>query len=146
MLSVADLEETEENKSAYRVMIVDDQKVMRKIIKKLLNQFGDFHVIEAENGKNAMDILCGVDDDLPDLIISDLHMDVMDGMSFCNNLRRLKNTRLNAIPVVLLTGESDRMVLEVSEQVGACMILQKPISAPELQKKLSSVVGFDLGR
>lgn len=146
MLSVAERDTCDEASSSFRVMIVDDQSVMRKIIRKLLKQFGDFDVVEAENGQDALNILLGIDDDMPDLIISDLHMDVMDGLTFCNNLRRLKNSRLNAIPVVLLTGERDRMLLEVSEQVGACKILQKPISAPALQMHLSQVMGFQLGR
>ncbi len=146
MLLETERQDERNTESGFRVMVVDDQSVMRKIIRKLLKQFGDFDVIEAENGSVALDRLLGLDEDLPDVIISDLHMDVMDGLEFCNKLRRIKNSRLSAIPVVLLTGENDKMVLDVSAQVGASRVLKKPVSAPELQRHLSEVVGFHIGR
>ncbi|MGY9006919.1 MAG: response regulator, partial [Alphaproteobacteria bacterium] len=76
---------------------------------------------------------------LPDVIISDLHMDGMDGMEFCNTLRRSKKLE---IPVIILTGDSDRLLHETTLQVGAVAIMTKPVSAGDLLQKIEEVVGF----
>ena len=116
--------------SLLQVMVVDDQGTMRSILRQLLANVGIDNVLEAENGEKALEILQGctqkMGGQLPDVIISDLHM---DGMEFCNTLRRSKKLE---IPVIILTGDSDRLLHETTLQVGAVAIMTKPVSAGDL--------------
>ena len=63
-------------------------------------------------------------------------------MELCNKLRLSKQEAIRGIPVPILTGERDRMPLEVAKQVGATAVLAKPISAPDLCQHIESAVGF----
>ena len=131
--------------SLLQVMVVDDQGTMRSILRQLLANVGIDNVLEAENGEKALEILQGctqkMGGQLPDVIISDLHMDGMDGMEFCNTLRRSKKLE---IPVIILTGDSDRLLHETTLQVGAVAIMTKPVSAGDLIQKIEEVVGFSV--
>lgn len=120
-----------------RIMVIDDQKAMRSIIKRLLSQQNIKNVSEAENGKHALDLLRTGQVVLPDVIICDLYMDGMDGMEFVTFLRRHK---IN-VPVLILTGEQDEFVLDVARQAGATNVLKKPISGPDLYKEIQNAVG-----
>ena len=111
---------------------------MRSIIRQLLTQEGFSQISEAENGEDALCVLAEQRESPLDLIICDLHMDKMDGMAFVNCLRRTKNNT----PVLILTGEQDGLVLDVTRQVGATKVLNKPISAPALAEEVRRAIGF----
>ena len=129
--------------SALKVLVIDDHRTMRKIIARCLRAIGITDISDAANGAVALEWLAGANND-PDVIICDLHMDEMDGLEFCNRVRRGKGLRDNNIPILLLTGESDSMLLEVAQQVGVSNVLQKPISPPDLGAAIGAVVGFDI--
>ncbi len=124
------------------VLVADGHHTMRKIIRGLLEQNGIKHVFEAENGRDAYDWLCNEKLPLPDVIICELHMDQMDGIKLCNAVRRSKEVRESHIPILILTGERDPMVLDVARQTGAMAVLQKPISAPDLGNEVAKAIGF----
>ena len=131
------------NTGQLRVLVVDDQNVMRKIIRNLLKQVGIEQVEEAENGREALEYLCA-SQKKPDVIISDLIMDEMSGLEFLNNVRRDKNLSNCDIPIIILTGESNDLLLDVTRQVGAASILNKPVTATELLEAIEVAVGFVL--
>lgn len=87
-------------------------------------------------------ILCNPSFTDPDVIICDLHMETMDGLEFCNQVRRDEGIRTRAIPIIVLTGDRDTMVHEVSRQVGATAVLAKPISADQLLEQIHTAIGF----
>ena len=124
------------------VLIADGHHAMRKIIRGLLEQAGIKHIFEAENGRDAFDWLCDDKLPLPDVIICELHMDGMDGMKLCNEVRLGKGVRESHIPILILTGERDPMVIEVARQTGAAAVLQKPISSADLGKEVAKAIGF----
>jgi CheY-like chemotaxis protein len=128
--------------SEIRALIVDDQRTMRKIVRGLLGQAGIKDVVEAEDGAVALRFLEAQQADLPDIVICDLHMEKVDGMDFCNRIRRHKRPEIAGIPVLILTGDADTMLHEVSRQVGAAKVLTKPISAPDLAREIHEAVGF----
>ena len=129
-------------KNDIRVLIVDDQRTVRKIVRGLLSQAGINDVVEAEDGAAAMQFLEAPQSDLPDIVICDLHMERVDGMDFCNRIRRHKRSEISGIPVLILTGDSDTMLHEVSRQVGAAKVLTKPISSPDLAREIHQAIGF----
>ena len=89
---------------SYNVLIVDDSRSMRKVIRKTL-QLSGFELgecLEASNGQEALDILEGK---WIDLILSDVHMPVMDGVGFIRSLREKDICR--DTPVVFVTTEAN---------------------------------------
>ena len=106
------------NSASLRVLIIDDHRTMRLIIRQLLGRVSINDIAEAENGEMAMAMLNAPASTMPDVIICDLHMDKMDGMEFCNRLRRSDDDRHRGIPILILTGEEDEMLHAVSRQIG----------------------------
>ncbi len=119
------------------VMVIDDQQAMRKIIRQLLHQEHIDHVTEASNGKHALEMMRNVDVPEPDVIVCDLYMDVMDGLEFVHHLRRMDDRT----PVLILTGEKNEFVHDVTRQAGASKVLTKPISALDLAQEIHNAVG-----
>src|SRR5512139_4144329 len=89
---------------SYNVLIVDDSRSMRKVIRKVLDLSG-FQVgecLEAGNGREALDLL---ESHWVDLVLSDIHMPVMDGFGF---IRAVRNSgSWEDLPVVFITTESN---------------------------------------
>ena len=131
---------------AIRVLVVDDQSAMRSIIRQLLHQVGIDDVTEAENGEQAFDMLRNAGNTDPDVIICDVHMDQMDGIEFCNRVRKDEAIRNRAIPILMLTGDRNRLVHEVAQQVGAAKVLTKPITAHDLLGEIEHAIRYSIGR
>lgn len=135
---------SETQATSIRVLVIDDHRTMREIVRRLLGQIGIQDVESAEDGAAALKLLHSPQAQHPDLIICDLHMEKMDGMDFCSKLRHDKNEALRAIPVIILTGEQDTFVHDVTRQVGATMVLVKPVSAGDLKERIETAVGFTI--
>ena len=103
-----------------KIMVVEDDKDIRRNMKRLLESEG-YTVDVAENGQVAIDNLAA-SQDLPNLIILDLMMPVMDGFEFREAQGR--NTRLANIPVIIMT--ADGHTEEKMLRVGAKAALRKP--------------------
>ena len=126
------------------VLIVDDHSNMRMIMREFLRSFGITSVHGARNGADALDWLNFPNNPSPDVILCDLHMELMDGLEFSANVRRGKTSTNKDVPILLLTGERDAMVLEVAEQVGVDSVLLKPIAPQELADEISRAVGYEM--
>ena len=123
------------------VLIIDDQKTMRSIIMGMLRTIGITTVATAPSGEEALEyLLQGAR--FPDLIICDLHMEKMDGIQFCNAVRRNEDLKNKGVPILILTGDRDPLLHEVSMQVGALTVLTKPITAEELKAQIEEAVGY----
>ena len=85
------------------VLVVDDFSTMRKIIKNVLKQIGIESVVEAENGKMALDLLKKEE---VDLIISDWIMPEMTGIDFLKACKADEN--IKKIPFVMVTAEAQK--------------------------------------
>ncbi len=88
---------------AHKVLLVDDDNEFREVMALALESYG-YEVIEAADAKSALELLRG---ERPDAIISDWHMPLMDGGTFCRHVR--SETELAGIPFVILSAyiESD---------------------------------------
>lgn len=133
---------SEAHLSMLRVLVVDDQKSMRSIIRNLLKQAGIDQVEEAANGEQALKYLQNPRSHKPDVIITDLYMDGMDGMELCNAIRRNEKLRGRSTPIIILTGEEDELMHEVGRQLGAASVLTKPVNAQELLDEIQSAIGY----
>jgi len=129
-------------------MIVDDHQSMRELLRRSLREIGILEVMEADCGKAALKALRnpelrGKTGHFPDLIIADIYMEPMDGIEFCNAMRRAKDMARLDIPVVILTGEEDEFIHEIVRQVGAVDVMVKPVSAQELGDCIRKAIGYD---
>jgi two-component system, chemotaxis family, chemotaxis protein CheY len=132
----------ERAQEALNVLVIDDQRTMRRIIRQLLSTIHVRNIHEAADGQQALDLLTDPKTPWIDLIICDLMMEGMDGIGFLNRLRGDADLRQRHIPVLILTAERNELLLEVVRQVGAADVAHKPISSPSLREKIERLVGL----
>jgi two-component system chemotaxis response regulator CheY len=122
---------------SHTILLVDDSPTHRSLIQVFLTGRG-FRFVEADTGKHALELL---KDTRPDLIIADINMPEMDGMTFVRELRGHPRSELRKLPVVLLTG--DNRSSERSEEglaAGADEFLRKPISSAGVLEVVSKLL------
>ncbi|NLI32979.1 MAG: response regulator [Deltaproteobacteria bacterium] len=123
---------------SYNIMIVDDSRSMRKVIRKVLDlsgfQIGEY--VEAGNGQEALDLL---ENHWIDVVLSDIHMPVMDGFGFIRALR--DNQSWSDLPVVFITTESNEDRLQEAMELGARGYIRKPFQPEEIRSLLCQIMG-----
>jgi two-component system chemotaxis response regulator CheY len=115
-------------------LVVDDSLTMREMVSQALTDCG-FEVVGAANGQVALEAL---DARTVDLIISDINMPVMDGLSFIREVRG--RSRHTGVPILMLTTESDDDMKAKGKQAGATGWLVKPFNPDMLRKVIAKVV------
>jgi CheY-like chemotaxis protein len=126
-----------DEKVSKKILIVDDEMTVRRLIKRLLSK--EYAVIEAENGVEAIDI---AKNQKPDLILMDMMMPKMDGLSACYEIKQDVSTR--QIPVVMLTAITHDLNKRLSENVmGANGYITKPFNAVELISTIRELLNSD---
>jgi two-component system, chemotaxis family, chemotaxis protein CheY len=123
-----------------QVMVIDDQEVVRAIVRKSLTKINP-KIIEARNGKEALELLRGEDVE-PDVILCDLHMETMGGVEFLRQLRADKANRNNRKPVLILTGDKNEKAHDGVREAGASKVLTKPIPPDELIRQIMLARGY----
>jgi CheY-like chemotaxis protein len=103
------------------VLLVDDEPDIRKIGRLSLERVGGWQVLCAESGQRALELAC---DGQPDLILLDVMMPGMDGLSTLEQLKR--EPRTAAIPVLFLTAKVRPRELELYTRAGAAGVIHKP--------------------
>ena len=114
-------------------LVVDDSRVVRKVARRILENNG-YVVSEAPDGQQALDA-CRLG--LPDCILLDWNMPVMDGISFLKNLRAEFGP--NNPPVVFCTTENDMSFIATALEHGAQEYIMKPFDEEILIGKFSQV-------
>jgi diguanylate cyclase (GGDEF)-like protein len=120
--------------SAFRILVVDDESSIRKLLRLQLEDAG-YEVLAAPDGPTGLDI---AKKENPDLILLDLMMPNMDGHEVCRRLR--KNYRTSYIPVVILTAKTGIKDLLTGLGGGANDYLTKPYERDELLIRVKSVL------
>lgn len=120
-----------------RVLVVDDNKHMVRIIKTILRGFGIVRPIEAYDAADAFD---RVRSEAIDLIIVDFLMDILDGTDFVRLVRTADDSPNPFVPIIMLTAYSERSKVEAARDAGVTEFCCKPVTAKELYSKVVSVV------
>jgi two-component system chemotaxis response regulator CheY len=117
-----------------RVLIVDDSSTMRKIITRSLRQAGfDIgEILEAENGQAGLERLAGAQ---VGIILTDINMPVMDGLTFIGNIRA--NAAWNGIPIIVITTEGAEALVKEAIKKGANNLIKKPFTPEQIKEKLA---------
>ena len=114
-------------------LVVDDSNVVRKIARRILEAM-DFQIVEAEDGEKA---LAACKEAMPDAILLDWNMPVMDGYEFLHNLRRLPGG--DAPKVVFCTTENGLDHITRALQAGANEYIMKPFDKDIVTAKFQEV-------
>ncbi len=115
-----------------RILVVDDESRMRKLVRDFLLKSG-YEVVEAENGEQAVDIFCS--DNSLDLIILDVMMPKMDGWQVCREIRKL-----SGIPIVMLTARGDEQDELLGFELGVDEYISKPFSPKILTARVDAIL------
>ncbi|EPJ49992.1 MAG: response regulator receiver protein [Osedax symbiont Rs2] len=119
-----------------KILIVDDFSTMRRIIRNMLKQLGYTHVVEAENGAQALkELTTGSNFQL---VLTDWNMPVMDGLQLLTEIRNSPN--LANLPVLMITAETKREQILHAAKSGVNGYLIKPFTAPALQEKIEKIL------
>lgn len=117
-----------------KILSVDDSRTIRLIVARALKDY-DCSLCEAANGEEG---LAAASRERPDLIILDITMPVMDGITMLGKLR--EDAALGQIPVMMLTAESGRENIEKIASLGVRDYIVKPFKDEQLIEKLSAII------
>lgn len=116
------------------IMLVDDEPNLRELLRQML-ELGGFEVVEAEDGLEALEKLETV---APDVMILDVMMPNLDGVSLCKKLRA--STAFARLPIIMVSGKTQYRAVQEGLAAGANQYLCKPITVQELLQSVRSLL------
>ena len=114
-----------------KFLVVDDSSTMRRIIKNSLKRIGFEDIVEAENGRDALEKLTDVD-----IILTDWNMPEMDGLEFVKRVR----TSNKAIPILMVTTNAAKDDIVEALKHGVNNYIVKPFTPETLKEKVEAVL------
>jgi CheY-like chemotaxis protein len=120
-----------------RFLVIDDNAHMRRILRTLLHGFGAREVYEAEDGASGLESFTHF---MPDIVIADWVMPIFDGLELTQMIRQPGANANPYVPIIMLTGHSDKTRVMVARDAGVTEFLAKPISAKSLYERILNVV------
>lgn len=120
-----------------KVLVVDDEPSMRKVVRALLQAIGIKIIHEAADGNDGLDKIRMRG---PDLVILDWEMPSPNGPEFMRTVRSPENFPLPDVPIIMLTGYSERSRVLEAMQLGVNEYLLKPVSSTALLARIVSIL------
>ena len=118
-----------------QILIVEDNELSRYMMREILSD--EYRILEAENGKKALDILVNHRDDI-NLILLDLRMPVMDGYSFLDKMR--EDSELALIPIIVMTADAFAEDVPKAADAGMDGHVSKPVDFEQLYEILRELL------
>jgi CheY-like chemotaxis protein/anti-sigma regulatory factor (Ser/Thr protein kinase) len=125
------------------ILVVDDSLIDRRLAGRLLEHEGEWQVLYAENGAEALDLLTRTP--APTAVLTDLQMPVMDGLALVEEIR----SHYPQVPVILMTGQGSEEIAVVALKAGAASYVSKRRQATDLVPAVTQVLNAlrnDAGR
>src|SRR3954464_15254180 len=122
---------------ALKVLVVDDDHYMRKVVRTMLNAIGVKTVFEAPDGAAGLEAL-RVNN--PDIVIVDWEMPMIDGAQFVRIVRTPGEFPVPDVPIIMLSGHGDRWRVVEAARVGAHEYLLKPVSTKALLDRIVTIL------
>ena len=120
-----------------KVLVVDDEYYMRKVVRTLLMSIGVRTVYEAADGPAGLDLIRSM---APDVVIVDWQMPGLDGAGFVRMVRSPQTFPFPDVPIIMLTGHGERSRVIEAIQIGVNEFLLKPVSSKALQDRMVAVL------
>jgi two-component system, chemotaxis family, chemotaxis protein CheY len=121
--------------SSMQALIVDDSRVLRRLLGDMLRQIG-FDVLESANGSEGLDQL---QRGTPDVALVDWNMPVMNGLQFVQSVR--SDSRYQKMPIMMVTSETELDRMQAALEAGANEYVMKPFGKEVIAEKLQ-LLGF----
>ena len=118
-----------------RILIVDDELDLVQTLKLRLEHWG-YDVVIASNGQDCLD---NVESSKPNLILLDIMMPGLDGLSVCQKLSGSK------VPIVIMTALSEEKIRHAAQVLGVSGFILKPFSMEVLKAKIEKTLKSDIG-
>ncbi len=123
--------------ASMKILIVDDEHYMRKVVRTLLMGIGVRTTYEAADGPAGLEMIRSVS---PDLVILDWEMPGLDGAGFVRMVRSPQTFPLPEIPIIMLTGHGERSRVIQAIELGVNEFLLKPVSSKALRDRIVAVL------
>lgn len=120
-----------------KILVVDDNLHMRKLIITILQAFGVIHIHEAESGERAWEILRELN---PDLMVVDWVMDGMSGVDLVHLVRTDQQSPNPFMPVIMLTGHTSVERVQQARDAGVNEFIAKPVSVKTMMSRMVAVI------
>ena len=120
-----------------KVLIVDDEPNVRRLSRTIL--INKFEIVEAEDGRQALEQVAAKK---PDVILMDLMMPKMDGLTACHIIKTDPLTK--ATPIIMVTAIGFELNIRLSQHMGANSYVTKPFLPQELLDKIAEVLANPL--
>ncbi|MCF8274441.1 MAG: response regulator [Flavobacteriaceae bacterium] len=131
--NLLNIETNNSSEKIHTLLIVEDNIEMQMFLRDVLSN--TYNLLIAENGKEGINL---AEKNIPDLIISDIMMPVMNGFEMCKALQKKKST--SHIPIVLLTAKNNSTAKIEGLKYGAIEYLKKPFNFHELTLKINNII------
>lgn len=119
-----------------QILLIDDSATMREILKVYLMGRG-FSFIDCPGAARALEVLASQH---VDLVIADINMPKMDGLTFVKTLRASEQPSMRDVPVILVTGDRGEDLKTRGKEAGANGFLQKPLSSEKLMQLVDELL------
>lgn len=120
-----------------RILVVDDNVHMRKLVATILQAFGTDQIHEAADGERAWVVMR---DSNPDVVVLDWQMEGMSGLEFAKQVRTSPQTPNPFVPIIMLTGHTHIEQVRQARDAGVNEFLAKPVSVKAILSRLISVI------
>ena len=120
-----------------RILVVDDNQHMRKLVVTILQAFGCTQIVECVDGEHAWSCLPEAN---PDVILLDWQMSGMTGLEFVKKVRTDPGSPNPFVPVIMLTGHTHIDHVRMARDAGANEFLAKPVSVKAILSRLMAVI------
>jgi len=118
-------------------LIIDDNAYTRQIVETMLRAWSAKKIFHAADGAEALGVLR---EQMVDIVFCDLAMDVLDGLEFIRLLRHAKDSPNPYVPIIVMSGHTERRNVISARDAGAHEFLAKPVSAKELFERVMAVI------
>jgi len=119
------------------ILLVEDSATTRSLIRAVIEEIGDFDVVEAPTGFDALKLLPAQDFDL---VVTDINMPDINGLELINFVKG--NPRYEHIPLIIVTTERSEEDKKRGMALGATAYVTKPFKAPELQGIIRKILNL----
>ena len=120
-----------------RVLVVDDNVHMRRLVITILQAFGVTMIFEASSGESAWDL---IREHNPDIVVLDWVMEGMSGIDLIKMIRANPLSPNPFVPTIMLTGHTSLEHVQEARDAGANEFIAKPVSVKTMMSRLSSVI------
>jgi len=120
-----------------RALVIEDNAHMRALLRSLMHALGIKQIIECSDGAQGYEELRAK---RPDFVLTDLSMKPIDGIEFTKLVRTAKDSPNPYVPIIMVTGHTERPRVEAARDAGVTEFLAKPITASNLLLRIAEIV------